>query len=1011
MHSLSAFAVGVQPSGYVCQNHTDIAGQSCDIVRFGNCGVGFDKACDIAELARQCDSIHASIHCNGFNSNGYLKRCVRSSCGAVARDYDVVSCVRTDVPPVQPVPAECAPSPPAPPTPAPSPPTPAPPPPTPAGGRTDCSGVKPPFGSPEKPVPLVDDWYYPPEEASEAASIAHLLLVAIPSQSTAVLTNLATNATATVEVGTMMFNWQLNFIHDEYVVLEQFFSRWSLLIFLKVGASEPLASMRKPVGQLQSLDQPLYYLDSVDADWYCKQDIDPTDWLARLSAEMSDNETTFEAAASVMAPNSDNGFFGNPEELNKWILTDQGTLLAEPFPRGNKNSPGIEAFTITDFLPLACANAQIFTNFKSGMVGRYLRIIDQGMWDPKTNCGAEIVAVSPPLDAKSPESVALLRVTTVLANNATTIFLRVRANQSTSELLGLDNLLSDGNAFYAAVLSQFSRWGDWIENGALASIPDSDRRYGDMSQALMTAYLNLDRGLIPEYGMGKFANEYNEYLPLDTLALNEALLEWGQQDTAKRYLDYFFQTYINTNGYIIYSLFGCDGDADYGRLISAFVKTVRYSGDLDWASSLISTISNMANVVLQRRQESIAIHPPGHILHGLARGSSEHDICRRYVGRGYFFSVNAWHIRGLLDLHQLLSDYPSLYLNSTWTAMLEEAAGDWRTSLNQAANFTAVRDNDGGGVFFLHPCVGSDCQGEISEPQPMAGGTQDTCVHDGTCFEQMTEDYAVTHTWDRIPNYANFRIFSETLLSNVLEPQYEEALMNFREQHRGTLSGMARFRDVIDDMPVLGYGWSALSHGRLDSFHSLLAGHSANYLSRGTFWGTEQREQSKVVDHKYSNCCGPEQEYGSLCMASSIPVAMWTRWMLVQEDRDAPQIYLARGVPQRWYANSEPFGIKSAPTRFGVVSYMLSATNRDEIEGWVEFRAHPNSTKLHQQIVYAVRLLPPRAGMALIDVRLSGSGTLLNINVQDSTALVEAGGSYSHFNFTAVFQAPSIALI
>merc|ERR1712232_832250 len=224
--------------------------------------------------------------------------------------------------------------------------------------------------------------------------------------------------------------------------------------------------------------------------------------------------------------------------------------------------------------------------------------------------------------------------------NKTTMFFRSRVNQTTSEVISLDNMGTDGSTFYAATLAQVERWETWVSRGSAATLPDEDRRYNDMAQALLTAYLNLDRDLTPEYGMGKFANEYNEFLPLDTLALNEALLEWGQFATSQRYLEYFFRTFVNNaTGSIIYSLFGCDADTDYGRLISTFTKAARYSGDLEWSSSLLPIVHMMAETVLRRREESLRIHPPGHLLHGLARGSSEHDICRRYVGRGYFFSV------------------------------------------------------------------------------------------------------------------------------------------------------------------------------------------------------------------------------------------------------------------------------------------------------------------------------------------------------------------------------------
>merc|ERR1719316_1864505 len=131
-----------------------------------------------------------------------------------------------------------------------------------------------------------------------------------------------------------------------------------------------------------------------------------------------------------------------------------------------------------------------------------------------------------------------------------------------------------------------------------------------MSQGLLTAYLNLDRGFVPEYGLGKFANEYNEYLPLDTLALNNALLEWGQHGSSRQYLEHFFRNYIdNSTGKIIYSLFGCDGDGDYGRLISTFARAVRYSGDLKWGQMLLPTIEAMAGVLLDKRRDALAAFP------------------------------------------------------------------------------------------------------------------------------------------------------------------------------------------------------------------------------------------------------------------------------------------------------------------------------------------------------------------------------------------------------------------
>ena len=87
------------------------------------------------------------------------------------------------------------------------------------------------------------------------------------------------------------------------------------------------------------------------------------------------------------------------------------------------------------------------------------------------------------------------------------------------------------------------------------------------------------------------------------------------------------------------------------------------------------------------------------------------------------------------------------------------------------------------------------------------------------------------------------RIFSETLLAGVLDPEYEAGMINFRRTHRGTLLGMTRFRDGLDDMPILGYGRATIRHDLTAAFHATLSGHTLNYLTRGTHWGTEQRQQ------------------------------------------------------------------------------------------------------------------------------------------------------------------------
>jgi hypothetical protein len=80
---------------YTCFNRSDIVG-GCP----GNVAdAGPGKT--LAEYAAACDAKQAS-GCNGFNNNGYLKQCVRASCGAkivtLADHPKLVSCIRSATP-------------------------------------------------------------------------------------------------------------------------------------------------------------------------------------------------------------------------------------------------------------------------------------------------------------------------------------------------------------------------------------------------------------------------------------------------------------------------------------------------------------------------------------------------------------------------------------------------------------------------------------------------------------------------------------------------------------------------------------------------------------------------------------------------------------------------------------------------------------------------------------------------------------------------------------------------
>ena len=83
------------------------------------------------------------------------------------------------------------------------------------------------------------------------------------------------------------FDWHAENTIVAWQGVEHDFDEWSELRFLWGSGKDPV-SMRKPVGRLDRIQQPLFdMVNTIDEDFHCKQDIDPTDWLGRLAANIS----------------------------------------------------------------------------------------------------------------------------------------------------------------------------------------------------------------------------------------------------------------------------------------------------------------------------------------------------------------------------------------------------------------------------------------------------------------------------------------------------------------------------------------------------------------------------------------------------------------------------------------------------------------------------------------------------------------------------------------------------
>ena len=132
----------------------------------------------------------------------------------------------------------------------------------------------------------------------------------------------------------------------------------------------------------------------------------------------------------------------------------------------------------------------------------------------------------------------------------------------------------------------------------------------------------------------------------------------------------------------------------------------------------------------------------------------------------YYFSVSMWHWRGMVELGNLLLDYPTgdPATASLAAQLLSEAAvfkSDISTSLEEAS----VRLTNG--TLYFVPAAAA--------PK----GTKPPAY--------------VDMTYDVLSSYSNFRYYSEMLAAGMMDDEHAVALMDFRESSGGTLSGMTRY--------------------------------------------------------------------------------------------------------------------------------------------------------------------------------------------------------------------------
>jgi hypothetical protein len=891
-----------------------------------------------------------------------------------------------------------------------------------------------------------DDFHFPSEEPDELVSALTIRVGSINVSSQTVLISHAgeqEKSPVSLTVGETALSWTLRSVlaptgQSPTAVLERNWARWGALIYLQdidtapsnwapcsVAPSNACVFLRKGLGEVSEIKRPRYALAEADAGHWSKATTSTDDYLKQLMInETADHEASFASAASVLPPTKDYAEVKNVQSHSGFSVSPQGRVMSanfsirETMQRGDAPlSPGgLLLFDPKDHLPFSWPDTN-WTEMKSATLGRFSRAVTVGIFEPSSGQGFSLLATPNPrrgietqpydraelllrLEAHKSGGSALPQYFAVEAcalcgsgpmENCSGVSPAAQCGEHPKLVSSIDHA-----QFYSMLLEhnvewqQFHRGADAL-NLQIHGLTEGTRVVDTARSVISAGMANFIRNR-PNYGDGSVywsvTTDDHGALPLQSFALNNALLLWGHHKEAAERLEYYFNVFVrNTSGITpqnepgmqrelwdrtpgkidfknwgpdarsgwpkAYQHYFQDSIADYGRFLELWSETARAMEEEDpsWVQRTFVTVRTMSQHLFALHDNATHTRAP-HPVAGLIVGPAEHDTCK---DRGPFFSINFWTWRGWVEVSRFLADTAAVR-DAAFATQLSTHTTQLQADLEVAVRASLVKRD--GKAFFLPPFAAVGFQ----PYKLMIAKTRGHEPGNG-CPDFPPTNCTPTTLKDRLcncegyaggPTYAGFRYYSEMLSSSFLEPEIANAINDFREAHTGTLSGMTRYEDHLDDMPASGYGHSAVSLSRTESFQALFYGHLANYQSRGIYSAPEQESlygdgvRGKHFTDSFRATLG--EVAVDICVPSTMLPAIMARWMVLFTERDRDVIALFRTAPRRFFQPSlasPAMALERGLTRYGRVSANITVTPMPDDENCSESAVLALSLDMH----------------------------------------------------------------
>ncbi len=363
------------------------------------------------------------------------------------------------------------------------------------------------------------------------------------------------------------------------------------------------------------------------------------------------------------------------------------------------------------------------------------------------------------------------------------------------------------------------------------------------------------RGVAPHYGMGSYDQQRHNSFPPTTISAVETLLAIGDIAEAADRITYYLSRYVNADGSLDY--YG-PSVAEHGQLLSLAARVTDNLGGIAFVENHLALVRPIWQRLLDIRTRSLELYDePGDPRHGLIPGLPEADYHEdEEQWEQFYYAGDLWVCRGLREWGRVL-------LASGLVTSREEG----RTLLAEA---DAYHDD----IIASLRTVGA-FDGDFLPPGP-------------TQLEPIDDMVADAHS-----SYCNYRYLPEMLSSGELPEELMRKGIEWRRTHRGELLRTTRFKEHLDDWPVLHYARALLELDMIDDYLLLMYAHLAHHQDAGTQVAYEQ------VDIKTEE--GARRRRAGQVAPCQFTVPTMLAWAMAYDDRDGETIWLMRGAPKRWW--------------------------------------------------------------------------------------------------------------